>query len=104
MSQPVQKRDGQICIAGELMMHTAEEIRPLLLASLPTDGTVAHLDLSQVTEIDTAGLQLLLAAHRETKCRGASLLVVAASGAVVDVLQLARQSSLLRAADSGAPT
>jgi len=99
MSTPlVEKRDGRICVTGELLMHTAEQIRPMLLASLPTDGSLARLDLSQVTEIDTAGLQLLMAAYRETTSRGTSLLVVAASGAVTEVLHLARQSSLMQPA------
>ena len=92
---PVQRENGLIRVSGELTMHHAEAIAPLLLASLPTDGSVAQLDLSDVSEIDTAGLQLLMAAHRETVNRFTSLTIVAASQAVREMLELFRQDSLL---------
>ena len=92
---PVQRENGLIRLSGELTMHHAETIAPLLLAALPTDGSVAQLDLSDVGEIDTAGLQLILAAHRETVNRFASLTIVAASQAVRETLELFRQDALL---------
>ena len=92
---PVQRENGLIRVSGELTMHHAETLAPLLLASLPTDGSTAQLDLSDVSEIDTAGLQLIMAAHRETVNRFASLTIVAASQAVRDTLELFRQDALL---------
>jgi anti-sigma B factor antagonist len=92
---PVQREDGIIRMSGELTMHHAEQLAPLLLASLPTDGSVAQLDLTDVSEIDTAGLQLLMAAHRETLQRCTSLTIVAASQVVRDTLELFRQAGLL---------
>jgi anti-anti-sigma factor len=92
---PVRRENGIIRMSGELTMHHAEQLAPLLLAALPTDGSVAQLDLAEVSEIDTAGLQLLMAAHRETLKRCASLSIVAASQAVRDTLQLFRQDALL---------
>jgi len=100
MTSPVERADGCIRIEGELIMQRAEEFKPLLLASLPTDGSVARLDLSQVSEIDAAGLQLLMAAKREVTNRGTSLQVVAASQAVRDTLDLFRQSALLAVANA----
>ena len=91
----VQVTDGCIRLAGELTVHRAEDIKPLLLASLPTDGAVARLDLSQVSEIDTAGLQLLIAANREVSNRGTALHIVAVSSVVEETLVLFRQSSLM---------
>jgi anti-sigma B factor antagonist len=92
---PVQRENGLIRVSGELTMHHAEMLAPLLLASLPTDGSVARLDLSDVSEIDTAGLQLLMAAHRETVNRFSSLSIVAASQIVRETLELFRQDALL---------
>jgi anti-anti-sigma factor len=92
---PVQRDNGLIRVSGELTMHQAEALAPLLLASLPTDGSVAKLDLSDVSEIDTAGLQLILSAQRETVNRFASLSIVAASQVVRDTLVLFRQEALL---------
>ena len=100
--QPVRRENGLIRVSGELTMHHAETLAPLLLASLPTDGSVAQLDLSEVSEIDTAGLQLILAASREAANRFTSLSIVAASQAVRETLELFRQGALL-AAPSDAP-
>jgi anti-sigma B factor antagonist len=92
---PVRCENGLIRVSGELTMHHAEAMAPLLLASLPTDGSMAQLDLSDVSELDTAGLQLIMAAHRETVNRFGSLTIVAASQAVRETLELFRQHSLL---------
>jgi anti-anti-sigma factor len=92
---PVRRENGLIRVSGELTMHHAEELAPLLLASLPTDGSVAQLDLSDVSEIDTAGLQLIMAANREALKRCASLTIVAASQVVRDTLELFRQHALI---------
>ena len=94
----VEIRDGCIRVTGELTIQRAEEIKPLLLASLPTDGSVARLDLSQVSEIDTAGIQLLMAASREVVSRAAVFQVVAVSQVVREALELFRQTGLLEPA------
>jgi len=94
---PVQVRDGRIRVFGELTIQHAEDLKPLLLAALPTDGSMAKLDLAQVSEIDTAGVQILIAAHREASNRGASLQIVAVSQVVQDALALLRQASLMKA-------
>ena len=45
-----------------------------------------ELDLSQVTEIDTAGIQLLMLAKRESMKRGKELRIVAHSPAVSELM------------------
>ena len=95
---PVQVRDGKIRVYGELTIQHAEDLKPLLLASLPTDGSVARLDLAQVSEIDTAGIQLLMAANREVVNRGTALQIVAVSQVVQEALELFRQTTLIAGA------
>ncbi len=59
-------RDGQarvLRIDGEMTIYRALEVKELLLAALDGAGSLA-LDLSGVTELDTAGVQLLLAAEK----------------------------------------
>ena len=92
---PVQVRGGQIRIFGELTIQHAEDLKPLLLASLPTDGSVARIDLAAVSEIDTAGIQLLMAANREVVNRGTALQIVAVSQVVQEALELFRQTTLM---------
>jgi anti-anti-sigma factor len=94
-SPPVESRDGFIRISGELTIQHAEVLKPLLLAALPTDGSVARLDLSQVNEIDTSGLQLLMSAQREVVNRGTTLQIVSVSEIVRQALELFRQASLM---------
>ena len=94
---PVQAENGLIRVSGELTMHHAQTLAPLLLAALPTDGSAAQLDLSDVSEIDTAGLQIIMAAQREAVSRFTSLSIVAASQIVRDTLELFRQDALLAA-------
>jgi anti-sigma B factor antagonist len=96
MDQPlVAVSDGCIRLAGELTMHCAEELKPALLTALPAGAGCARLDLSHVSEIDTAGLQLLMAADREVAARGGTLQVVAVSRTVLEVLELFRQQHLV---------
>ncbi len=53
---PVQVRDGQIRVVRRADDAARRGSQTLLLASLPTDGSMARLDLAQVSEIDTAGI------------------------------------------------
>jgi anti-anti-sigma regulatory factor len=80
--------EGCIHVEGEMTIFTAAELKPALVDS----GAVTGIDLSQVTEFDTAGLQLLLAVLRM------KVSLRAASHAVVEVLELNHQTHLLKPA------
>lgn len=75
-------RDGPtraLRIDGEMTIYRALELKELLRAAL--DGASSlELDLSGVTELDTAGLQLLMAAQQS-----APLSIGARSEAVAEV-------------------
>lgn len=51
-------------LEGELTIHTAAEQAPRLLGALE-EKSVLRVRMSGITELDTAGLQLLLLARRE---------------------------------------
>jgi len=87
-------------IEGELTIQTAADRRGALLA-MADGGSDLDLDLSAVTELDTAGLQLLLLARREAELSGHRLTVSGASQAVRDVLAIAQLTSLLGATGAG---
>jgi len=53
----------QCTLTGELTISAAADARVQLLQALAGDGPL-ELDTSQVTEIDAAGLQVILAALR----------------------------------------
>ncbi|MBK1685556.1 STAS domain-containing protein [Rhodoferax fermentans] len=69
---------------GELTIFRAAELKPLLL-----DAVVAtEIDLSAVTELDTAGLQLLMLAKKAALAQGRELQFTGHSPAVLDVFEL----------------
>jgi len=78
-----------IRITGEMSIYRAAELKPVLLQAL-ADGGAAPLaiDLSQVSEFDSAGLQLLMATARAAADAGTALRLHAPSPAVQEVLAL----------------
>jgi anti-sigma B factor antagonist len=74
-------------IDGDLTIYRAAELKQLLLAPLG-EGVTLELDLSGVTEFDTAGLQLLMLARNTAQAAGGELKLSAHSPAVIDVLDL----------------
>jgi anti-sigma B factor antagonist len=74
-------------IDGELSIYRAAELKPVLLQAVEA-SRVLEIDLSGVTEFDSAGVQLLLLAKREAGAIGHELRLVRHSAVVVDVLQL----------------
>lgn len=74
-------------IDGELNIYRAAELKELLLTPL-YQGISLEVDLSAVSEVDTAGVQLLMLAKRTAKGQGCELRLVAHSAAVVDVFEL----------------
>lgn len=77
-----------LTIDGEFGIYRAAELKPQILAHL-IDIDEPVLALGNVTEIDAAGLQLLLFARREAAMRGKSLRIGSASPAVREVLHVA---------------
>ncbi len=89
-------RESGMCTAqleGEMTIYTAAEIKPMLL-SLLDDCSEPEIDLSQVSEIDSAGLQLLLLAKREASRIGKSIRLVGHSPAVVECLDMCNLTAL----------
>jgi anti-anti-sigma factor len=74
-------------IDGELTIYTASDLAAQLLPRL---GATPHMqiDLSQITEMDGAGLQLLIMVTREASRAGTALTLTGHSTAVLETLQL----------------
>jgi anti-anti-sigma factor len=94
-------------IEGELTIYRAAELCDVLkgeLAAVPEHGTLG-LDLCAVTEMDSAGAQLLLAAQKSALATGRTLRVAASCAAVDEVLAILRLATQFAATPpSAAPT
>ena len=71
-------------IEGELTIFRAAELRDLLLSAQAPQ----EIDLSGVTEMDSAGLQLLMAAKQAANTAQRTLRLVEHSAAVMEVFEL----------------
>jgi anti-anti-sigma factor len=81
----------RVQIDGEMTVASAAALRDEILAALPPqDGAEVEVDLSGVSEIDTAGLQLMLLLKR--KC-GTRLRLVNHSQAVLQILDISNAAA-----------
>lgn len=78
---------GCLAIIGELTIYQANAAAESL-RSAHASGALREIDLSGVTELDTAGLQLLLTADRLAGNGGPPVALINHSQPVLDVLEL----------------
>ena len=74
-------------VEGDMTIYRATELKDTLLQAVAAQPVV-EVDLSAVSEFDSAGLQLLMLAKRVAQAAQRELRLVNHSPAVVDVLQL----------------
>jgi anti-sigma B factor antagonist len=73
--------------AGEMTIYNAVLMKSSLMEALGNHKEMV-IDLAEVSEIDSAGLQLLLLAKREADSKGKTLRLINHSGAVVEIFNL----------------
>jgi anti-sigma B factor antagonist len=81
-----------LLIEGEMTIYRAAELKQALLASLDRQAVV-EIDLSKVTELDTAGVQLLLLAKQTAQGKNQELHLRHHSPAVLEVFELLNLSA-----------
>jgi len=88
---PIQcAQEGARCrlqIVGDMTIYTAADLQQQFLDALMT-GAELEVDLSQVSELDTAGVQQLLLAAREATRLGKTLRLLAPNAVTREVLEL----------------
>lgn len=82
-----------LTIENDLTIFTVIDKKTSLLAFL-NKGSDLEVDLSQVEEIDTAGLQVLILIKREAAKTGKSLRFVMHSKPVLDIIELANLTTI----------
>lgn len=81
----------RLALSGELTIYHAATLKAELLTALADLKQPLEMDLSAVTELDTAGVQLLLALGKQHEGQ-----LVAASAAVQELVTLYGLSANLR--------
>jgi anti-sigma B factor antagonist len=81
-----------LTIAGELTIYTAASEKQSLQAFLETSDDL-ELNLSQVSEMDSAGLQVLIVLKQEAARRNKKLRYAMHSKAVLEVLEMSNMTS-----------
>ncbi|MCQ8104803.1 STAS domain-containing protein [Methylomonas sp. SURF-2] len=83
----LKKAVANLVVAGEMTIYTALEQKTVFSKCLDHNKEL-QIDLSAVSEIDSAGLQLLLLLKREANQRHIKLSLINHSQAVVEVFEL----------------
>lgn len=86
-------------IEGELTIFSASEVAGAIKESMIEPLAMAKdiaLDLSQVTEIDAAGLQILLMSKRAAERHGAKISFINCNAAVQELLALSNTQAFLQ--------
>jgi anti-sigma B factor antagonist len=80
--------DGlRVNLTGEVNIYKVSDLKTSLLAVLVQAAEV-ELDLAEVSEIDSAGVQLLIALKKEAVSRGCALRLTNHSAAVFQLFEL----------------
>ena len=84
-----------VAISGEIDIQSGPQLRDQLMSIIRRHGARLALDLTGVTFIDCAGINVLLAARRRAQLEGGSLRVLRASSRVRRVIALTRLDPVL---------
>ncbi|WP_333875275.1 STAS domain-containing protein [Methylobacter sp.] len=90
MTEKTNKKDEALCVSikDDMTIYNSQSLKETLLSYCHSGTQELQLDLSAVTEIDSAGLQLLLLLKAEAQKRGFTLRLVQHSEAVIEVFEL----------------
>jgi anti-anti-sigma factor len=88
-------RGPVVTISGEIDIQSGPQLRDHLLGVIRQHGARLALDLADVTFIDCAGINVLLAARRRAQLEGGSLRVLRASPRVRRVITLTHLGPVL---------
>jgi anti-anti-sigma factor len=96
MGCEIEQLGGQIRVAGEMTIYAAADLKATLSAAIVAEAPACVFDLSQVTELDTCGLQFLLMAKTACAARGIEFGLIDASDVVRETFGLLHLGALLQ--------
>ena len=94
---------ARLALEGELTIDGAAELQARLIAALADAPEGLDIDLAAVTELDSSGVQLLMATHRAARASDRTVTLCAPSDAVRDLLDLFDLTSFFDMATAASP-
>lgn len=79
---------SRLRLQGDCNIYSAEALKAALLRALAEPQATLELDLAGVTEIDTAGLQVLMAAKNFARAGGQQLQFASHSAPVLELIEI----------------
>ncbi|WP_240221440.1 STAS domain-containing protein [Rheinheimera hassiensis] len=90
MNRSKENAGAIFCPQGDLTIYTAQQQKEQLMLAI--NRNTIQINLSEVTDMDTAGLQLLILAKLESLRRNIPLIITGHTRAVLDVIELCNLS------------
>ncbi|WP_295999828.1 STAS domain-containing protein [Rugamonas sp.] len=87
MSEPTGDAVARFVIDGEMTIYRAADLKTEVLEAVRKNA-VLELDLSGISELDSAGLQVLMVAKQAATAAGHRLHLVAHSAAVIEIFEM----------------
>jgi anti-anti-sigma factor len=89
---------NRVAVEGNLIYDNAEKLKQLLLERVETitPGNPVYLDLSGVREVDSSGLQLLVAFFKTLQARGIKYSVDSIAEEMLEILNLSGLAKYFR--------
>lgn len=94
-SASIQSDQLVIALTGTFRFDDHEGFKGVLKHIDEFEGTQLHIDLSETSAIDSAGVGMLLLAHERSKKQGKALSLGGAQGPVQQVLELTRIGTIM---------
>jgi anti-anti-sigma factor len=87
MARKAKKEVNHLAIEGELTIFRAQELKEVIMTVITASDEI-EIDLSHVSEVDAAGMQLLVSTKLEAILRGKTLHYAGHSKTVLDMIDL----------------
>jgi anti-anti-sigma factor len=95
MTCEINEAEDGYYVRGEMTIYNAATLKESLFPAVTSPAGPRSIDLAEVSDFDTAGLQLLMMAQRECVARGLRFSVRNPSPAVRQALELLRPLGLV---------
>lgn len=91
----VMRREARLQVVGEMNIYGAIALKERLFSLASESGADIELDLSGVTALDTAGVQIMLMLRRHAQSKGVAFRLMSPSTVALQMLELCGLRSLI---------